>query len=134
MPDDIKERGPTPSIDALRVLIVEDEAIIALDLAFQVEDVGYVVVGKAVDFASCKKLAEQEKPDFALMDMRLKGGDSGAEVATWLREIMDVPCIFISGNLDEETRNMLSVLNPIAFVGKPITPAALRSALLKVFR
>ncbi|WP_299840226.1 response regulator [uncultured Jannaschia sp.] len=115
----------------LRVLIVEDEALIAFDLEAQIEDCGYEVTDIAQDVASCQAAARRVRPDVALMDYRLKNGDSGRDAATWLREELDVPCIFLSGNLDEATRALLGPLHPVAFVGKPLLPPALRAALEK---
>ena len=116
---------------SLRVLIVEDEALIAFDLESQVEDNGYEVTDIAYNLQTCRASAERVRPDVALMDYRLKNGDSGKDAATWLRETLGVPCIFLSGNLDEATRDLLAPLEPTAFVGKPLLPPALRAALQK---
>ena len=115
----------------LRVLIVEDEALIAFDLEAQIEESGYEVTDIAHDVETCRAAARRMLPDVALMDYRLKNGDSGRDAAIWLREELDVPCIFLSGNLDEATRELLAPLDPIAFVGKPLLPPALRAALQK---
>lgn len=117
----------------LRVIIVEDEPIIALDLEMQVEDVGHKVVAKAVSMETCKgALLASDKPDVALMDMRLKGGDSGADVARWLRTEWDIPCIFISASLDDTTMEKLSDLSPAGFVEKPVLPSRLADILTAV--
>jgi CheY-like chemotaxis protein len=105
---------------SLRVLIVEDEFFIALDLQDQVEDLGHVVTGVAHDVESCKRCAREQPPDLALMDLRLANGASGIDASRWLYEVMVVRCIFISGNLDDETRKVLSAVEPVAFIGKPI--------------
>ena len=103
--------------------------LIALDLAMQLEDLGHTVVGEAVDLASCQKIAMRERPDLALMDMRLKGGDSGGDVARWLRRTLDVPCLFISGNIEPEMRADLAELSPAGFIGKPLLGSRLADAL-----
>ncbi|MET4701259.1 CheY-like chemotaxis protein [Constrictibacter sp. MBR-5] len=105
---------------SLRVLIVEDEFFIALDLQDQVEDLGHVVTGIARDVGSCKTCAEEQPPDLALMDLRLANGSSGIDASRWLYEVLGVRCIFISGNLDDEAREVLSAVEPLAFLGKPI--------------
>ncbi|WP_299813129.1 response regulator [uncultured Jannaschia sp.] len=115
----------------LRVLIVEDEALIAFDLEAQIEECGYEVTDIAHSVQTCQAAARHVRPDVALMDYRLKNGDNGRDAATWLRETLGVPCIFLSGNLDEATRELLAPLDPIAFVGKPLLPPALRAALKK---
>ncbi|MFC7704162.1 response regulator [Plastorhodobacter daqingensis] len=105
---------------SLRILIVEDEFLIALDLQDQVEDLGHLVTAVVRDFESCKSAARKERPDLALMDLRLANGASGVDASRWLHDVLGVRCIFISGNLDDETRKALSDVEPLAFIGKPI--------------
>jgi CheY-like chemotaxis protein len=115
----------------LNVLIVEDEMLIAFDLELQVEACGHKVVGMAVDMATCQSAVAGGVPDVALMDLRLKGGDRGEDVAQWLYDKMGVRCIFVSGNLNEGRRDRLRALNPFGFIGKPILPVHLADALAK---
>jgi DNA-binding NarL/FixJ family response regulator len=117
---------------ALNVLIVEDEILIALDLEQQIKDCGHFVVGMAVDMKSCQTAARANVPDVVLMDLRLKGGDSGEDVARWLRDELNVGCIFVSGNLTEARCKGLQVLDPVAFVGKPVLPIRLADAIALV--
>ncbi len=104
----------------LRILIVEDEFFIAVDLQDQVEALGHSVTGVARDLESCKSAARQDRPDMAMMDLRLARGSSGIDASRWLYDTLGVRCIFISGNLDDATRQMLSVVEPLSFLGKPI--------------
>lgn len=119
---------------SLRVLIVEDEFLIALDLQDQVEDLGHVVTGVAHDVDSCKSAAREAPPDLALMDLRLANGSSGIDASRWLYEVLGVRCIFISGNLDDETRTILSHVQPLAFIGKPILTHQLERELARCAR
>ena len=114
---------------SLRVLIVEDEFFIALDLQDQVEDLGHVVTGVAGDVESCKSAAREHAPDLALMDLRLANGSSGIDASRWLYDVLGVRCIFISGNLDDQTREILSAVEPLAFIGKPILHHQLKREL-----
>ncbi|MEO8244720.1 MAG: response regulator [bacterium] len=117
---------------ALNVLIVEDEMLIAFDLELQVEAAGHQVVGMAQNLASCKHAVRECTPDVALMDLRLKDGESGEDVAKWLKDELEVQCIFVSGNLDDARRKRLRSLNPIAFVDKPVLNVRLIDALAQV--
>ncbi len=114
---------------SLRVLIVEDEFFIALDLQDQVEEAGHMVTGVVRDVESCRRAAREKPPDIALMDLRLADGSSGIDASRWLYEAMGVRCIFISGNLDDETRRILADVEPIAFIGKPILGHQLKREL-----
>ncbi len=113
----------------LRVLIVEDEAILALDLEGLVEDAGHTVVAIAASADQAVRAAEKTRPDLAFMDIRLAQGSSGIEAAQILRERWDVPCIFISANLDPATRAAVAALEPLGFINKPFHPRRVQEAL-----
>ncbi|WGH78537.1 response regulator [Jannaschia ovalis] len=115
--------------DPLKVLIVEDETLIAIDLEYEITDMGHVVSGTAPDFATAKRSVIRDRPDVALMDIRLKNGEDGIDVAQWLREEADVPCIFVSGNLDDKLSERIAPLEPVACVGKPVLGPLLSDAL-----
>lgn len=119
----------TSNKPALNVLIVEDEMLIAFDLEYQVEACGHRVAGLAQNLATCKDAVCACIPDVALMDLRLKGGECGEDVARWLLDEHSVRCIFISGNLDDVRCDHLRALDPVAFVGKPILSSRLTEAL-----
>lgn len=112
-----------------RVLIVEDEALIAMELTFSIEELGHEVIGHAIDETSAIRLARELAPDTVLMDLRLARGTSGIEAARVLFEDLDLRCIFISGNLDPATRQSLESLEPIAMLSKPVLPTLLASVL-----
>lgn len=103
----------------IKVLIVEDELILALDLEDMLTGAGYAVVGIAADMHQALALAEKHAPDLALMDVNLARGTNGVETARLLRQRFDVPSLFVSGNLDEKTRAVASQWAPLGFVRKP---------------
>jgi DNA-binding NarL/FixJ family response regulator len=113
----------------LRALIVEDEWLIAMDLAETLRQTGHEVVGLAVDAEEAVAIARESKPDLALMDLRLSNGSSGADAAERLWREAGVRCIFVSANLDGQTVASLRPLEPLGFVAKPILPARLRQAM-----
>ena len=115
----------------MRVLIVEDDVIIAMHLAMLVADFGHEVCASVRTSSEAIARAIALTPDFALLDLRLAGGDSGVDVARELYENQAMRCIFVSGNLDESTRTALLPYEPIEFVGKPIAPVVLQRALMK---
>ena len=81
----------------MKILIVEDEALIALNIRDVLEDYGHQVVEIADDEPSALLAATHYRPDLALVDMRLAGGDSGMEVARKI-SAMGVAVIFATGN------------------------------------
>jgi two-component system, response regulator PdtaR len=114
---------------AASVLIVEDQMLIAWHLRDLVEQAGYRVIAMARDPAEAMAAAAVQRPDFALMDVRLKDGTSGLEAARMLFENWKVRSIFLSANLDAETRAQAQRYRALGFVGKPFLPDEIRTAL-----
>ena len=115
----------------MRVLIVEDDAIIAMHLAMLVAELGHEVCATAASAAGAIALASAHNPDVVLMDIRLAQGSSGIDAARDLHAQQALRCIFLSANLDEPTRTALLPYEPIDFVGKPVLPIVLQRALKK---
>jgi CheY-like chemotaxis protein len=107
------------------VLVVEDEAIIAFDLEMQIEDLGHESVGVAPNIATALALAEATRPDIALIDLTLAQGDDGRWVARRLRDLLQIPCIILSGSLHRLTREDIAAIAPLALLSKPLSPRTL---------
>jgi two-component system, response regulator PdtaR len=103
-----------------RIMIVEDEAILALDLSDLLEDAGYEIAGIARDMQAALRLVEKKPVDLATMDIRLARGTNGVETALKLWQDHEVRCLFISASLDKETRYQVQSAQPIGFVEKPV--------------
>jgi DNA-binding NarL/FixJ family response regulator len=116
---------------ALRVLIVEDEMLLALDLEDMLTDAGHSVVGQASDMPQAIALAEKMEGgiDVAIMDVNLARGSNGVETAAVLRQRWNIPSLFVSGNLDEDTRTRASQWQPLGFVGKPYSEREVLTAI-----
>jgi two-component system, response regulator PdtaR len=115
----------------MRVLIVEDDAIIAMHLAMLVAELGHEVCATAVSADQAIERADALRPDVVLMDIRLRRGSSGVDAARELHARQALRCIFLSANLDEPTRTALLPYEPIDFIGKPVMPVSLQRALKK---
>jgi two-component system, response regulator PdtaR len=115
----------------MRVMIVEDEALIAMHLEMLVREFGHVISATAASAAEAIAHAASYSPDVVLMDIRLKGGSSGIDAARELYTRQALRCIFLSANLDETTKAVLSAYEPIEFLGKPVLPIMLQQALKK---
>ena len=115
----------------MRVLIVEDDVIIAMHLAMLVAELGHEVCATAVSAAAAIALARTHNPDVVLMDIRLAQGSNGIDAARELHARQALRCIFLSANLDKVTRAALQPYEPIDFVGKPVLPVVLERALKK---
>jgi two-component system, response regulator PdtaR len=112
-----------------RVLIVEDEALIAILIQDTLARAGAEVVGTASSAEEALALAAEMPPGFALVDIKLKGGVDGVELARRLHERFGTEIVFLSGSKDPETRARAMAARPRGFVGKPFQPADLLRAL-----
>jgi DNA-binding NarL/FixJ family response regulator len=115
----------------MRILIVEDDAIVAMHLAMLLTELGHEICGTAASAATAIDQAANRKPDIVLMDIRLAQGSNGIEAARELHARHCLRCIFLSANLDEQTKRALLPYQPIGFVGKPVLPILLVRALEK---
>ena len=88
----------------MRILIVEDEALIAMVLADSLEDGGHEVVGPAATMAEALALCEAAPPELAVLDVNLGDGSNGVDVARALLERWGVPSIFASAQMMEARR------------------------------
>ena len=88
----------------LRVLVVEDDAIIGMDIEHRVKKLGYEVCGVADTAEEALEIASRTGPDLALMDIRLRGEVDGIEAARLLREKFAIPVIFITAYSDMKMR------------------------------
>ena len=114
----------------MRVLIVEDDIIIAMHLAMLVAEFGHEVVATVRSAPEAIAQATVLTPDVALMDIRLVAS-SGIDAARELYEQQALRCIFVSANLDEPTQRALLPFEPIEFIDKPVMPVVLQRALRK---
>lgn len=101
-----------------RIMIVEDESLVAEDLRSCLVRAGYEVVGIADNFDAAQQLAQQSRPDLALLDIRLKGTRDGIELATALRE-QKVGFVFLTSHSDEGTLARAERTAPLGYVLKP---------------
>jgi DNA-binding NarL/FixJ family response regulator len=115
----------------MRVLIVEDDAIVAMHLAMLLTELGHEICATAASATAAIEQAAKYEPDIVLMDIRLAQGSSGIEAARVLHTRHSLRCIFLSANLDEPTKRSLLPYEPIDFVGKPVLPILLERALEK---
>lgn len=118
----------------LRVLIVEDDVLVSMFLADLVEDTGFDVVGVARTAAEALELAQQHRPDIALMDANLKGGATGVSAAETLVRDQNVAIIFISGDSGLAHDPAVAALKPVAVVEKPCMPDDLTAVLHRAAR
>lgn len=102
-----------------KVLIVEDEAILAMLYRRRLKSRGYDVTGIAATMEESVSLAFKDPPDFVLMDIRLAGDNSGIAAAREIAAHINTRTIFMTGYSDEKIKNMALELHPLAYLVKP---------------
>ena len=112
-----------------RLLIVEDQILIAAELAEQLEQMGYRVVGTAMDAVEAFDLFLLHKPDLVLMDIQLNDDLDGIEVGRRMKQHRSVPLIFITGNSDDHHFDKATQVQPAAFLSKPVQRRDLKYAI-----
>lgn len=113
----------------LRVMVVEDEVIVALAIKETVEDLGHEVCGLARSEAEALRIADAQRPDIALMDVQLAGPVDGVEAARRLKGDLGIRSLFLSGCADHATLARLTATYPLGVVHKPFSSAQLKVAL-----
>lgn len=113
-----------------KILVVEDEVIIALGLQKKLVALGYdVVEGLARSYKDAMAKVEETAPDLVLMDIQLEGNIDGIETANQIRAKFDTPVIYLSAYSDAQTLERAKSTEPYGYVLKPVSDRELRIAI-----
>jgi len=114
-----------------RILIVEDDFIIAADLATQVERLGYTVAGSVATGAEAVAAVREQLPAVVLMDINLHGAMDGVEAAGLIWQTCHVPVIFLTGNPDTDSAERNRPSGAVGVITKPFTRDDLRDQIAR---
>jgi hypothetical protein len=112
-----------------KIVIVEDEGLIAADLQGRLEREGYQVPGIAVSGGEALQVIRAQSPDLVLMDIRLSGDLDGIQVADKVRDELDIPVVYLTAYEDRETLQRASQTQAFGYIKKPIASASLRGSI-----
>lgn len=116
-----------------RILIVEDEYLIATALEMELDAMGYAVCGIAASAAEAIRLARREQPDVVLMDMRLKGKRDGVDAARAIfAEGLAAKIIFVTGSREQQTIDRIQTDHPAGILIKPVGPDQIDATIRRV--
>ena len=110
----------------IKVLIAEDETLVARDTENMLLNFGYEVLGIAGSGEKAVSLAGDLSPDLVLMDIHLKGTMDGVEAARRIRDVYGIPVIFVTAHADEDTLQRAKQAGPIGYFLKPFNEKELR--------
>ncbi len=122
-------------MDTARILIVEDEALLAADIGDSLESMGFEIVGYAQTGESAISQAIEKSPDIVLMDIQLRGSMDGIEAATKIKEDVGCPIIFQTAYAEDSVLERATAAEPYGYLVKPVglreLQATIRMALYK---
>lgn len=116
-------------MNKLKIGIVEDEIIIADNLAEILTKLGYEVTEPVASYTEAIKMIEEERPDILLIDIQLKGKKDGVDLATKIKDSYQLPFIFLTANADAATVLRAKKTNPASYLIKPFTKDDLYTAI-----
>ena len=112
-----------------KILIVEDDDIIARIEDWRLKNLGYTVCGRAKNGAEAMELVVNKKPDVVLMDINLKGDIDGIETAKMIKKGFNIPVIYVTSHSDGATLVRAKETKPDGFILKPFEDNDLRIAI-----
>jgi response regulator of citrate/malate metabolism len=117
--------------DADRVLIVEDEVMLALELEAELQSMGITVCGMAPNIKDAVTLTIKEKPNLVMMDVHLDGPQDGIEIARWLSEMYGLSVIFLTAYADNRMllERIHQLIPDAPVLSKPLNRSRLSEAI-----
>ena len=112
-----------------RILICEDEIMLAKDMARTLNDLGFEVAGTAATGAEAVRVAEEANPDLILMDINLQGELDGIETAEQIRRHFDVPVVYLTAYAEKDVLERAKKTEPYGFLSKPASLLDIRSTV-----
>ncbi|MEJ2613916.1 MAG: PAS domain S-box protein [Ignavibacteriaceae bacterium] len=112
-----------------KILIVEDESIVALELESRLGDLGHAICGIVSSGPDAINITRSEKPDIILMDINIKGPVDGVETAEKIKEIVDIPIIFLTAFTDSDTLQRAEITEPYGYIVKPFEERELQTSI-----
>lgn len=119
----------------IRILVVEDELIIAEDIRTKLTSLGYNVIGLAMTADEAEKYLSEDRPDLVMLDIMLKGDRDGIDLGRIIRDNYKIPFIFLTSYSDRETVERARSVLPDGYLLKPFTDKDLFTAIeIAIFR
>jgi CheY-like chemotaxis protein len=112
-----------------KILLVEDDDIIARVEDWRLKNLGYTVCGRATNSAEAMELVVNKKPDVVLMDINIKGDIDGIETAKLIKKGFNIPVIYVTSHSDGATLVRAKETKPDGFILKPFEDNDLRIAI-----
>lgn len=116
-------------MEKVKILVVEDEVIIADNICDTLEELDYEVLEPAINFTEAIETIEKDRPDIAILDIQLSGRKTGIDLAEVIREKYDFPFVFLTSNADIATVKEAKKVMPSAYLIKPFSKEELFTSI-----
>lgn len=116
-------------MEKVKILVVEDEIIIADNICDTLEKLGYNALEPAISYTEALERIEEEMPDIAILDIELSGSKTGIDLAKKIKENYNFPFIFLTSNADSTTIMEAKKVMPPAYLIKPFTKEELYTSI-----
>jgi CheY-like chemotaxis protein len=117
------------TMPGIKVLLVEDDWIIAKEISYNLQDLGMEVVSCLDNAEEALRQIKTLVPDLVILDIDLSGEMSGIELASQLKKTGNIPFIFLTALADSQTVEKAKLAEPYAYLVKPVTPETLYSTI-----
>lgn len=116
-------------MNPIKILVVEDEIIVAEDIRFRLKKLGYIVTATVASGEEAIEKVTENQPDLVLMDIVLKGDMDGVTAAEKIQNKVDIPTIYLTAYADDKTLQRAKLTNPFGYIIKPFQQNDLRVAI-----
>lgn len=112
-----------------KILVVEDEILIADNLCRTLKDLGYETLEPSINYTEAMLTIQNEQPDFAILDINLSGKKTGIDIAKQIRNLYNFPFVFLTANSDLPTLNLAKEVLPNGYLIKPFSKEELFTSI-----
>ena len=113
-----------------RILVVEDEGLVARDIQVRLESLGYTVPAVASYGEEAVDKSVEAQPDLVLMNIKLRGDIDGVEAAGQIRDRLDIPVVYVTGYADDATLQRAKITEPFGYILKPFETRELHATIV----
>lgn len=119
----------TKAVEAIQLLVVENESIVADDIKYSLEELGYAVTAIANSGEEAIEKAAETQPNLVLMDIRIKGNMDGVQAAEKIWNCFNIPIVYLTANSDISTLQRAKIIGSFGYITKPFRERELHSAV-----
>ncbi len=113
-----------------RILVVEDEGLVAKDIQARLESLGYAVPAIASYGEEAINKSVEAQPDLVLMNIKLRGDIDGVEAAGQIRDRLGIPVVYVTGYADDATLQRAKITEPFGYILKPFETRELHATIV----